>query len=93
MMAVAAQGPVLDSMLGMLGQLRHEHLAELVVISNSAAALELAQSAIPLPAGVPEWLTPLVSIAPAQLFSLHLTQAKGYNTEAPRNIHKVTETR
>jgi glucosamine--fructose-6-phosphate aminotransferase (isomerizing) len=62
------------------------------VISDSDEALSLAQSPIPLPKGVPEWLSPLVSIVPAQLFAYHLTLAKGYSTEAPRTIQKVTET-
>jgi glucosamine 6-phosphate synthetase-like amidotransferase/phosphosugar isomerase protein len=33
-----------------------------------------------------------VCIVPAQLFAYHLTVVKGYSTEAPRTIHKVTET-
>jgi glucosamine--fructose-6-phosphate aminotransferase (isomerizing) len=54
--------------------------------------LGLAQSPIRLPPQIPEWLTPLVSIIPAQLFACHLTQVKGYDTERPRSITKVTET-
>ena len=66
--------------------------AELVVISDNADVLALAQTPIPLPAGIPEWLSPLVSILPAQLFVYHLTRARGYSTETPRSIHKVTQT-
>lgn len=91
-MAVAANGKVHDSMVNMLQTLRNEYLAELVVISNSEAALSLAQSSIALPNGIPEWLTPITAIVPGQLFARHLTSAKGYDTEQPRNIHKVTET-
>ena len=64
----------------------------LVVISNSDQALSLAQSPIPLPAGIPEWLTPQIAIIPGQLFAYHLTRAKGYNPETPRSLHKVTQT-
>jgi glucosamine--fructose-6-phosphate aminotransferase (isomerizing) len=91
-MAVAAKGPVLDSQMRLLESLRRETEVELVVISNDHAALALAQSPIALPPGIPEWLTPPVAIAPGQLFSMYLTQAKGYDPEQPRNIHKVTET-
>ncbi len=35
----------------------------------------------------------LKDIVPAQLFSYHLTLAKGYDPEKPRTITKVTETR
>jgi glucosamine--fructose-6-phosphate aminotransferase (isomerizing) len=46
-----------------------------------------------IPLETPEWLSPLVGILPAQLFVYHLTRAKGYNTEQPRSIRKVTETK
>jgi glucosamine--fructose-6-phosphate aminotransferase (isomerizing) len=91
-MAVAPNGKVFESMLDMLGRLRNEQSAELVVISDEKRALSLAQSPILLPQGIPEWLTPIVSIVPAQLFASHLTRAKGYDTEKPRSIGKVTET-
>ncbi|MBN2385391.1 MAG: SIS domain-containing protein [Anaerolineales bacterium] len=91
-MAVAPQGRVFESMLGMLQRLRNEHNAELVVISDDRGALSLAQSPISLPAGIPEWLTPIASIVAGQLFAYHLTRAKGYDTEKPRSIGKVTET-
>lgn len=92
-MAVAPKGKVFDSMLQMLKRLREEFSAELVVISNDKRALTLAQIPLTIPADVPEWLSPLVSIIPAQLFAYHLTLAKGYNSEQPRSIHKVTKTK
>ena len=91
-MAVAPSGKVFDTMLEMLGKLRHEQSAELVVISDEKRALSLAQSPILLPGGIPEWLTPLVGIVPGQLFAGHLTRAKGYDPEKPRTIGKITET-
>ena len=91
-MAVAPGGAVFDTLNAMLVKLKKDHHAELLVISDQQSVLELAQSSIELPKGIPEWLTPLITIIPAQLFCYHLTQAKGYNTEAPRSIHKVTET-
>jgi len=91
-LAVAPHGKVQDSMLDMLTRLRKQKDAELVVISDDAAALTLAQSPIQIPLHIPEWLTPLVSIIPAQLFACHLTEVKGYDTEKPRSITKVTET-
>jgi glucosamine--fructose-6-phosphate aminotransferase (isomerizing) len=91
-MAVAPNGRVFDTMLEMLGKLRHEQSAELVVISDEKRALSLAQSPILLPAGMPEWLSPIVGIVPAQLFAAHLTRAKGLDPEKPRTIFKITET-
>ena len=92
-MAVIPAGPVFDSLLSLLRRLRRDQSAELLVISDRPDALSLAQSAIPLPPDVPEWLTPIVSIVPAQLFTYHLTVAKDFDPETPRIIHKVTETK
>lgn len=91
-MAVAPEGKVFGSMLEMIATLRNDHAAELVVISNNQTALDLAQSPIHMPPDIPEWLSPIVSIVPGQLFAYHLTRAKGYDTEKPRSIRKVTET-
>jgi glucosamine--fructose-6-phosphate aminotransferase (isomerizing) len=91
-MAVAPRGKVHESMRDMLTRLRRDKNAELVLISDDADSLALAQSPIQLPPQIPEWLTPLVGIIPAQLFACHLTTVKGYDTEKPRNITKVTET-
>ena len=91
--AVAAKGKVFNSMLQMLQRLRSDILAELVVISNDKIALSLAQVPLKIPNETPEWLSPLVSILPAQLFAYNLTIAKRYNTEQPRSIRKVTETK
>jgi glutamine---fructose-6-phosphate transaminase (isomerizing) len=91
-MAVAPDGSVFSTMLELLQRLRTQPAAELLVISDKTEALQVAQSPIVLPAGIPEWLTPLVSIVPAQLFSYYLALTKGYDTEKPRSIHKVTLT-
>ncbi len=91
-LAVAPSGAVLDSMRGLLRRLREQLQAELVVISDDAEVLSWAEVPLPLPPEVPEWLTPLVAIVGAQLFVYHLTLAKGYDTERPRGLRKITET-
>jgi glucosamine--fructose-6-phosphate aminotransferase (isomerizing) len=91
-MAVAHSGQVFQDILSLLERLRGDLKAELLVISDRPEALSTAQSPLALPGGIPEWLSPLVAIVPAQLFAYHLTRAKGYDTEKPRLIHKVTET-
>lgn len=91
-MAVATKGEVMDDMIGLMDILRREHHVELFTISDDNAALRLANSGLALPSGIPEWLSPLVAILPAQLFTYYLTQIKGFDTEAPRSLNKVTET-
>ena len=83
-LAVAPRGAVFQDLLGLLTKLAREHQAELLVLSNEPRACELAQTPLQLPEDLPEWLSPLVSIVPAQLFCYHLTRAMGYDTEAPR---------
>jgi len=63
------------------------------VISDSKDAKGLANVYCPLPEGVPEWLSPIVSILPGQLLSLHLAQVKGLDPDSPRGLTKVTRTR
>jgi glucosamine--fructose-6-phosphate aminotransferase (isomerizing) len=91
-LAVAPEGAVFADQLSLLTSLREEHKAELVVISDSEEALALTEAGLALPAGTPEWLTPITAIIPAQLFSYHLTRHKGYDPENPRGLRKVTLT-
>jgi glucosamine--fructose-6-phosphate aminotransferase (isomerizing) len=90
--AVASSGPPLEAQIGMLRDLRERHRAPLLVISDSPDALALDQG-LEVPVGVADWLAPLVSIVPAQLYAYHLAGAKGLDTERPRTISKVTQTR
>ncbi len=92
-LAIAPGGAVLADLLTLLRRLRDEQGAELLVLSDHADVLALGQTALRLPAEVPEWLTPLVSIIPAQLYCYHLARAKGYDPESPRSLRKVTLTR
>ncbi|HUP28361.1 MAG TPA: SIS domain-containing protein [Chloroflexia bacterium] len=93
-LAVAPEGAVLDDQLALLAKLRNEYEAEMVVISDSDQALSLAgpMGQLRLPPGLPEWLTPIAGIVPAQLFCYYLTRSKGLDTENPRMLHKVTLT-
>ncbi len=90
--AVVPSGAVFDDLLVLLKRLKVKHQVELFVISDQQPALDLADTAIPLPTDVPEWLSPIVSIVPAQLLCYHLTRAKGFDTEKPRSLSKVTKT-
>jgi glutamine---fructose-6-phosphate transaminase (isomerizing) len=66
--------------------------AELIVISDDDEALALARVELPLPAGVPEWLSPICAIVPGQLLAMHLSHTRGFDPDRPRALRKVTET-
>ncbi len=91
-LAVAPRGEVFGDLVDLLMRLVHERKAALLGISNEPKVLYLTDTAISIPAEVPEWLSPLVSIIPAQLFSYHLARSKGLNTENLRGLQKVTRT-
>ena len=91
-LAVVPSGAVFDGAYSLLSSLVNEHGADLVAVSNNESALALANTPLPLPTDLPEWLSPLVGIVPAQLFCYHLARAKGHDTEAPRGLLKVTRT-
>jgi glucosamine--fructose-6-phosphate aminotransferase (isomerizing) len=91
-LAVARAGEAATDLVLLLGRLRTDLGAELMVVSDIAAALEVATWPVQLPAGTPEWLGPIVSIVVGQLHALHLTRARGLDPERPRNLSKVTRT-
>ena len=90
-LAVAPAGAVFDDTLALL-----DTLAGSIGRSCWCCRTRSGRSAGPdtaaLPADLPEWLSPLVAIVPGQLFSYHLTRAKGHDTETPRRLRKITRT-
>jgi glucosamine--fructose-6-phosphate aminotransferase (isomerizing) len=88
---VAPTGVVSQDMAELFDHLTELH-AEMVIISDSSRLLAGSRLGLPLPASLPEWLTPLVSVLPGQLFALTLAQARGLNPDKPEGLHKVTET-
>jgi glucosamine--fructose-6-phosphate aminotransferase (isomerizing) len=63
-----------------------------VVLSNLASSLALALAPLALPAGIPEWLSPIAAVVPGQLLAFHLSRARGFDPDQPRGLSKVTRT-
>ena len=82
-----------EDVLKLISNLKKERKTELLVISDKEEALSLAHTPLRLPDGIPEWLSPIATIVAAQLFCYHLTRAKGFDTESPRGLKKVTLTK
>ncbi len=89
-LAVAAAGVAFDSVADLLGRLRDDGARVLAL--TDADALGAGIETVRVPA-VPEWLSPIVAMIPAQLFALHLAGARGIDPEHPRHLSKVTLTR
>jgi glucosamine--fructose-6-phosphate aminotransferase (isomerizing) len=90
-LVVAPSGRVLADLASLMLTLDERH-AEVVAISDDATVLERARVALPLPAGVPEWLSPLVAVVPGQLWAVALARTRGLDPDQPRGLRKVTET-
>lgn len=90
-LVVATTGLALPGVTTLIERLRDEG-ADLLVASDDVAVRRLGNGSITLPSGVPEWLAPITSIVPAQLFAYHLAVASGVDPERPRHLKKVTLT-
>ena len=88
---LAPSGRMLPEMMEFMTTVKGRQ-AELLVISDAAEALDMARIGLRLPAGAPEWLSPLITIMPGQLLAMYLAAARDYDIDQPRGIRKVTET-
>ncbi|HEU4571589.1 MAG TPA: SIS domain-containing protein [Candidatus Limnocylindrales bacterium] len=90
-LVVASSGPTLPGLLELVGRLEAAG-ADLLVASDDPSVRARGQVALALPADVPEWLAPIPSIVPAQLFAYELARVRGIDAERPRHLQKVTLT-
>ena len=88
---VAPQGKTLTKQLELLEQLQQKQ-AECLVITNADQAQPLARRVLPLPANVPEWISPILAVIPGQVFAMNLALARGLPIDQPRGLTKVTIT-
>ena len=66
--------------------------AETILFASDADILRLARTPVPMPADIPEMLSPLVYAVAGQLFAYHLAVARDLNPDQPRGLQKVTKT-
>ena len=86
----APQGRAFAGMADMARDL-NERGAETLIISNDADLLRAGRQALPIPA-LAEWLSPIVSVMPGQVYAMQQALARGYEVDKPRGLSKVTIT-
>jgi glucosamine--fructose-6-phosphate aminotransferase (isomerizing) len=89
-LAVATTGAVYDQTASLLADLRTKEAMVVAVTDRDDCP---ADHRLLLPAGVPEWLSPIPAIVAGQVLAYHLTVAKGFDPDVPRGLSKVTRTR
>jgi glucosamine--fructose-6-phosphate aminotransferase (isomerizing) len=93
LMVVAPAAAPFDDELDALAALAQERGAPLIAITDSARLLAQADVGLPLPEGVPEWLSPVAAVIPGQMWAQALAEARGRSADAPPGLRKVTLTR
>lgn len=89
---IAPSGAVADDTAALL-QVLERRRAEVIAVSDRPDLLARAGTALPLPPGVPEWLSPIVAVVPGQLWANALARVRGLDPDRPRGLAKVTRTR
>jgi glutamine---fructose-6-phosphate transaminase (isomerizing) len=89
---VAPTGPAHESVAAIVPALA-ERDARLIAVSDVPALLERAHTPLPLVAGVPEWLSPLVAVVPGQVTAMRIARQRGLDVDNPAGLRKVTLTR
>lgn len=87
--AISAAGPMAADLAELLGHLRGERKARPLAVAEVPIG---GIQTLAYGASLPEWLSPIVAIVPAQLFTVALAAAKGIDTTRPRGLKKVTLT-
>jgi len=88
---IAPDEPSRSSVLDIVPELR-DRGAPVHIIASDPAALAAADVALPLPAPVAGWLTPLTAILPGQLLAQRLAELRGVEVDHPGGLAKVTRT-
>jgi glucosamine--fructose-6-phosphate aminotransferase (isomerizing) len=89
---IAPDGRGYDTMEELSEKLKPSHPA-MISFAHNPSLLAGSETAIRMPGGIPEWLSPLVYVTAGQLFAHWLAVAKGYDPDHPRGLSKITRTR
>ena len=92
---IVSMGDTFRDELDSLAADLHGRGARLVTLGDRPVLghVEGQDAFIPVPASLPEWLSPIAAILPGQLLAYHLAIARGFDPDQPRSLRKVTLTR
>jgi glutamine---fructose-6-phosphate transaminase (isomerizing) len=84
LLAIAPAGPAAAGVAELVEEARRRHAPAIVASPDPAAHLRLA--------AMPEWLSPLGAVVPAQLLAAALAERRGIEVDRPFGLSKVTRT-
>lgn len=90
-MLAAPKGKMLPKLLDLADKL-DERSAERLVISNDETMLSKGHKQMRLPDDLPEWLSPIVTVIPGQIFAMQQAVIRGHAVDKPEGLTKVTVT-
>lgn len=88
LLGIVANGTLAEDGLAIIRRAADETEASITVLTNADVS---DMPTINLPK-MPEWLSPIMFIAPGQLYTLHTALARNVDPEKPRGLIKVTRT-
>ena len=87
---VAPSGPAFESLRAAFRGCANE--ARRSSRSRTTTSCSEADTCLPLARAVPEWLSPLVTVVPGQVFALRLATLRGGDVDRPPGLTKITLT-
>jgi glucosamine--fructose-6-phosphate aminotransferase (isomerizing) len=91
-LAFAVAGPALSGDIEALDAVRARGGAP-AIVTDAAKAVAAPGEAVLEVVSVPEWLSPLVTVVPAQRLAVAAAEARGVDVDRPFGLQKVTRTR
>jgi len=88
---IAPKGILSDKLID-LAQKLNERGAETLAITNDDELAKHVKFTMSIPKETPEWLSPIISIMPGQIFAMHQALVRGFSTDVSRGLNKVTIT-
>jgi glucosamine--fructose-6-phosphate aminotransferase (isomerizing) len=90
LLAIAVAGPSLESVAA-AARAAGERDARCLALTDSPQAFERGAQIVRL-VDVPEWLSPLIAILPAQMLAAQVAASRGVSVDEPFGLSKVTRT-
>ncbi|MCJ7569433.1 MAG: SIS domain-containing protein [Anaerolineales bacterium] len=90
--AIIQSGDMFDELSSLVERLKSKFGARTLVITNNPMLSIASDVILVVPEELPEHLSPIISIVPAQLLSYYLACKKGIDPDSPRGLKKVTQT-